>query len=213
MSQAIFGCLVLLTFTILTNSEAKLLQQLHDVWYHSSPSAFRPIWSPYNLKSEMFEEKKTKVRQSSIGLRRNVNPAFHPQWPTSCDCQHILTELRNLLLIFTGNFVIWQILIFYRQMYNYSWCSWGHLVVPYTEELISRPFLDENSIWRLIWDRVDPWPAAGCFFPALCHFCIGFHWIAKSHGAGTVFSGGFVSKTLRWICQGPSPIVLLWRSE
>ena len=24
--------------------------------------------------------------------------------------------------------------------------SWGHLVVPYTEELISRPFLDENSI-------------------------------------------------------------------
>ena len=77
--------------------------------------------------------------------------------------------------------------------------SWGHLVVPYTEELISRPFLDENSIWRLFWDRVDPWPAAGCFFPALCHFCIGFHWIAKSHGAGTVFSGGFVSKTLRWI--------------
>ena len=101
--------------------------------------------------------------------------------------------------------------------------SWGHLVVPYTEELISRLFLDENSIWRLFWDRVDPWPAAGCFFPALCHFCIGFHWIAKSHGAGTVFSGGFVSKTLRWICQGPfflfapptppSPIVSLWRSE
>ena len=24
--------------------------------------------------------------------------------------------------------------------------SWGHLVVPYTEELISRQFLDENSI-------------------------------------------------------------------
>ena len=81
--------------------------------------------------------------------------------------------------------------------------SWGHLVVPYTEELISRPFLDENSIWRLFWDHVDPWPAAGCFFPALCHFCIGFHWIAKSHGAGTVFSGGFVSKTLRWISFQP----------
>ena len=68
-------------------------------------------------------------------------------------------------------------------------------------------------------------PLACCwmFFSALCHFCIGFHWIAKSHGAGTVFSGGFVSKTLRWICQGPfflfapptppSPIVSLWRSE
>ena len=27
--------------------------------------------------------------------------------------------------------------------------SWGHLVVPYTEELISRPFLDENSIRQL----------------------------------------------------------------
>ena len=41
--------------------------------------------------------------------------------------------------------------------------SWGHLVVPYTEELISRLFLVENSIWQLFWDRVDPWPAAGCF--------------------------------------------------
>ena len=27
--------------------------------------------------------------------------------------------------------------------------SWGHLVVPNTEELISRPFLDENSIRQL----------------------------------------------------------------
>ena len=42
--------------------------------------------------------------------------------------------------------------------------SWGHLVVPYTEELISRPFLDENSIWQLFWDRVDPWPATVCLF-------------------------------------------------
>ena len=39
--------------------------------------------------------------------------------------------------------------------------SWGHLVVPNTEELISRPFLDENSIRQLFWDRVNPWPAAG----------------------------------------------------
>ena len=39
--------------------------------------------------------------------------------------------------------------------------SWGHLVVPNTEELISRPFLDENSIWQLFWDRVNPWPATG----------------------------------------------------
>ena len=69
----------------------------------------------------------------------------------------------------------------------YSGYSWGHLVVPYTKELISRPFLDENSIWRLFWDRVDPWPAAGCFFPALCHFCIGCHWFAKPQGAGKVF--------------------------
>ena len=35
------------------------------------------------------------------------------------------------------------------------------------------------------------------FFPALCHFCIGFHRFAKSQWAGKVFSGGFVSKTLR----------------
>ena len=39
--------------------------------------------------------------------------------------------------------------------------SWGHLVVPNTEELISRPFLDENSIRQLFWDRVNPWPATG----------------------------------------------------
>ena len=71
--------------------------------------------------------------------------------------------------------------------------------MPYTEELISRLFLVENSIWRLFWDRVDPWPAAGWFFPALCHFCIRFHRFAKSQGVGKVFSGGFVSKTLRWI--------------
>ena len=42
--------------------------------------------------------------------------------------------------------------------------SCPNLVVSYTEELISRPFLDENSIWQLFWDRVDPWPAAGCFY-------------------------------------------------
>ena len=41
------------------------------------------------------------------------------------------------------------------------------------------------------------------FFPALCHFCIGFHRFAKSQWAGKVFSGGFVSKTLRWISFQP----------
>ena len=39
--------------------------------------------------------------------------------------------------------------------------SWPPLVVPISEELISRPFLDENSIRQLFWDRVNPWPAAG----------------------------------------------------
>ena len=32
-----------------------------------------------------------------------------------------------------------------QTLYLYKY-SWGHLVVPYTEELIFRPFLDENSI-------------------------------------------------------------------
>ena len=41
------------------------------------------------------------------------------------------------------------------------------------------------------------------FFPALCDFCIGFHRFAKSQWAGKVFSGGFVSKTLRWISFQP----------
>ena len=35
------------------------------------------------------------------------------------------------------------------------------LVWQNTEELISRPFLDENSIRQLFWDRVNPWPATG----------------------------------------------------
>ena len=35
------------------------------------------------------------------------------------------------------------------------------LVRPNTEELISRLFLDENSIRQLFWDRVNPWPATG----------------------------------------------------
>ena len=38
--------------------------------------------------------------------------------------------------------------------------SWSHLVVTYTEELISRSFQDENQIWQLFWVRVDPWSAA-----------------------------------------------------
>ena len=33
--------------------------------------------------------------------------------------------------------------------------------MPYTKELISRPFLDKNSIRQLFWDRVNPWPATG----------------------------------------------------
>ena len=48
--------------------------------------------------------------------------------------------------------------VFLLDMGEYSCPS---LVCPNTEELISRPFLDENSIRQLFWDRVNPWPAAG----------------------------------------------------
>ena len=33
--------------------------------------------------------------------------------------------------------------------------------MPNTEDLFSRPFLDENSIRQLFRDRVNPWPATG----------------------------------------------------
>ena len=102
---------------------------------------FVPFEVPTTSNLKCLKKNKGK-RQSSLGLRRNVNPAFHPQWPTSCDCQHILTKLRNLLLIF----VIWQIHIFCRQMYNYllmvifngeqNICAW--FFQP-SESLLSKP--------------------------------------------------------------------------
>ena len=73
-------------------------------------------------------------------------------------------------------------------------------VKPNTDKLIFRPFLDENSIWQLFWDYLDPWPATGGFPPALCHFCIEFHWFAKSQGAGRVFSGEFAEMDLLPTC-------------
>ena len=53
---------------------------------------------------------------------------------------------RNLLHIMFKN-VMNDILYNLFLFMEWNGCySWGHLVVPYTEELISRPFLDENSI-------------------------------------------------------------------
>ena len=71
--------------------------------------------------------------------------------------------------------------------------SWRHLVVPYTEELISRLFLGENSIWQLFWDHVDPWPATVCFFPPSVTFVLVFTDWPSHRGLG--WQG-----ILWWIC-------------
>ena len=65
--------------------------------------------------------------------------------------------------------------------------SWEHLAVQYTEKLISRLFLDENPIFQSdnFFEIVStPGLLLDGFFPALCHFCIGFHRFAKSQWAG-----------------------------
>ena len=79
--------------------------------------------------------------------------------------------------------------------------SWSHLVKPNTEELISRPLLDENSIWQLFWDYLDPWPATGGFSPALCHFCIEFHWFPRE------LAGYFLVDLLKWISFQPVSLI------
>ena len=93
--------------------------------------------------------------------------------------------------------------------------SWGHLVVPYTEELISLPFLDENSIQQLFWDHLNTWPATGGFFlrPLSPLFCLSE--VCCAHRS---FSRGFLQKRPKWIshqcnfafllCQ---PLACYWR--
>ena len=74
--------------------------------------------------------------------------------------------------------------------------SWGHLVVPYTEELISRPFLDENSIRQLFWDHLNPWPATGGFFPRPLSLLFCLSEVCCAHRS---FSRGFLQKRPKWI--------------
>ena len=48
------------------------------------------------------------------------------------------------------------------------------LVVPNTEELISRPFLGENRFWWVLQNRMSTENAMGCLFFSHAHFCFVF---------------------------------------
>ena len=55
------------------------------------------------------------------------------------------------------------------RMWNYSWPS---LVVPYSEEPFSRPFLGENWFWLVLQKRMSTENAVGCLFFSHAHFCL-----------------------------------------
>ena len=63
---------------------------------------------------------------------------------------------------------IWPLQKFYSSLSHFVQKILGshfrmelRIVLPKMEELISQPFLDENSIWKLFWDRVDLWNGVG----------------------------------------------------
>ena len=82
---------------------------------------------------------------------------------------------------------------------NYLY-SWVRLVRPYTEELISRPFVGENRFRLVLQARMGPENAIGCiiFPPGATFFCPNF---AHCFRCSVGISNGFVLKQVTWICQ------------
>ena len=50
--------------------------------------------------------------------------------------------------------------------------SWPSLVVPYSEEPFSRPFLGENWFWIVLQKRMSTENAVGCLFFSHAHVCL-----------------------------------------
>ena len=54
----------------------------------------------------------------------------------------------------------------------FIWYSWPSLVVPYSEELFSRLFLDENQFWWVLQNRMSTENAVGCLFCLSRSLCL-----------------------------------------
>ena len=71
--------------------------------------------------------------------------------------------------------------------------SWVRLVSPYTEELISRPFVDENRFRLVRQTRIGPENAIGCIvFPISLTFVFVSNSLVCSRGS---------RGALKWICS------------
>ena len=74
-----------------------------------------------------------------------------------------------------------------------QWYSWVRLVSPYTEELISRPFVGENRFRLVRQTRIGPENAIGCIvFPLSLTFVFVSNSLVCSRGS---------RGTLIWICS------------
>ena len=91
-----------------------------------------------------------------------------------------------------------------------EWYSWPNLVVPYTEELISRLFVDENWFRLMLLDRMSAKNAIGYFF---CHSRLLLLHLPQSptvSSAQWVVSYGFVPKRPIRISHQHNFAFLLW---
>ena len=86
------------------------------------------------------------------------------------------------------------------------------LVVPNTEELISRPFLGENRFWWVLQNRMSTENAVGCLFFSHAHFCLQLqqYSLAPMVLVGG-FSSGFPMLRTTSICQGTNPCDQKWQ--
>ena len=62
----------------------------------------------------------------------------------------------------------------YNCRWNFFIYSWPSLVVPYSEELFSRLFLDENQFWWVLQNRMSTENAVGCLFCLSRSLCLQF---------------------------------------
>ena len=88
--------------------------------------------------------------------------------------------------------------------------SWPSLVWPYTEELISRPFVGENRFRLVLQKRMSSENAVGCLACLSRSLFLVFHSLPCPWGAPGIFSRGFVPNWPIWICHNSNFAFLLY---
>ena len=89
--------------------------------------------------------------------------------------------------------------------------SWPSLVVPYSEEPFSRPFLGENWFWLVLQKRMSTENAVGCLFFSHAHFCLQLQQYSLAPMVLVAgFSSGFPMLRTTSICQGTNPCEQKW---